>query len=118
MRADIVRPDRPAAMLYPVAPLKVDVVIFGAAAAPDGGRSTEEAQTAMFERVVMLADDVTTIEVGRCIVMIEATAFDQQNAMAVCQKPPGGSLTGSTRTDNCNVCRDRFGRVKGTIDPH
>ncbi len=108
VRPQLVRADWPAAVRHPVAPLEIDRIIFGAAAAPDRGGSAEEAQPAMLERMIFLADNLAAVEVGGRLVMVEAAAFDQNHALLERQQPARGRLAGGAGPDNRDISRNGF----------
>src|SRR3546814_12908883 len=57
----------------------VDRVEFGAAPAPDGRGSAEEAKAAVLQTVIILADILAHGEVGDRLLVIEAAAFEQDH---------------------------------------
>ena len=115
---DVPGTDRPAAVLHPFAPLEVDGVEFGASSAPNRRGPAEEPKAAMFQRMIRLADNFASVEVGRRRLMIEPAAFEQDHAATPGKQAARGGLAGRARSDDCNVRGDRFRRFMGAIDPH
>ena len=72
----------------------------------------------MFERMIFLADDLAAIEVGGRLVMVEPAAFDQHDAVPLCQQPASGRLPRGARTDDGHVGGNSFRRVNRAIDTH
>src|SRR3546814_7356081 len=75
----LVPADRPARMRHIVTLFEVDRVEFGAAPAPDGRGSAEEAKAAVLQTVIILADILAQGEVGDQLLVIEAAAFEQDH---------------------------------------
>ena len=72
----------------------------------------------MLERVVGLADDLASIEVGGRLFMIKAAALEQDDAATARKEPAGRGLASRPRSDDRNVGRYRFRRLYRAIDPH
>src|SRR3546814_4433077 len=68
------------ARMRDIVPLcEVARVEFGAAPAPDGRGSAEEAKAAVLQTVIILADILAHGEVGDRLLVIEAAAFEQDH---------------------------------------
>ena len=74
--------DRPARKRHIVALLEIDRVELSAAPAPDGGGAAEEAKPAVLEVVIILADIVAGIEVGRRRLIVEPAALQKHDTVA------------------------------------
>jgi hypothetical protein len=102
IRAELVVRDRPARIGDPGPGLEVDRVELGAAAAPDRRRPAEESKPRMIERVIILADILAGVEIGGGRLVIAAAAFEDDQAAAPGEQPPGDGEPGRAGSDDAD----------------
>ena len=95
--------DGPAAVRHPAPRLKVDVVQGGAAAAPDVGGAAKKTQAAVLERIVGSADVLADAEGGAFGPVVQAAAFQQQDAKALAAQAPGERDACGAGTDDADI---------------
>ena len=98
--------ERPAAVGDPGAPLEIDGVEPGAAAAPDRRGAAEEAQPRFDERVVVETTDVAGREILHLGFEIRAAAFEQQDLAPPPPQRAGQRDPGRAGADDANVGRE------------